>query len=165
MSATLRLTGLALALGIAAPAQAQVLTEKNVSTGIAMAIAHAALESCEKSGFKVSVTVVDRSGQVKLQVRGDGANPHTFENSYRKAYTAKTIRASSAEFVKRFNDPNNPSAKAQATLPGFIALAGALPIKIGDDIIGAVGVSGAPGGDKDEVCSQAGIDKVADQLK
>jgi len=84
------------------------------------------------------------------------------ENSQRKAYTARTFRISSAEFTKRMtNDP----VKAQMNLTGIIALAGALPIKVGDEVIGAVGVSGAPGGEKDEVCSQAGIDKVADQLK
>jgi uncharacterized protein GlcG (DUF336 family) len=168
MSATIRLAAIGLAAGIGfglAPAHAQVLTEKNVSAPMALSIAHAALASCEKSGYRVSVTVVDRAGMVKLQLRGDGANPHTFENSFRKAYTAKTVRVSSAEFTKRFNDPANSNARAQATLPNFVALAGALPIKVGDDVIGAVGVSGAPGGEKDEVCAQAGIDTVGDQLK
>jgi uncharacterized protein GlcG (DUF336 family) len=95
-------------------------------------------------------------------LRDDNASPHTFENSQRKAYTARTFRVPSAEFATRMaGDP----VKAQLALPGVIALAGALPIKVGDEIIGAVGVSGAPGGEKDEACAKTGIDKVADQLK
>jgi len=148
---------------LSSPANAQgVLAERNVSLGLAIAIAQSALESCRASGFHVSVTVVDRAGQVRVALRDDGSSPHTFENSQRKAYTARTFRIPSAEFATRMaGDP----VKAQLVLPGVIALAGALPIKVGDDIIGAVGVSGAPGGEKDEACAKAGIDKVADQLK
>lgn len=154
-----------LSLGAATAVHAQVITERNISAAMAMTIAQTALQTCEGQGYRVSVTVVDRAGEPKVVVRGDGANPHTGENSRRKAYTAKTLRVPSAELNKRINDPQNLTARHQATLPGFIALAGALPIKVGDDVIGAVGVSGAPGGERDEVCAQAGIDKVADQLK
>jgi uncharacterized protein GlcG (DUF336 family) len=145
------------------PANAQgVLAERNISLGLAMTIAQSALESCRANGFHVSVTVVDRAGQVRVALRDDNASPHTFENSQRKAYTARTFRVPSAEFATRMaGDP----VKAQLVLPGVIALAGALPIKAGDEIIGAVGVSGAPGGEKAEACAKTGIDKVADQLK
>jgi uncharacterized protein GlcG (DUF336 family) len=103
---------------------------------------------------------------VRVALRGDGTGPHTFENSRRKAYTARTFRVSSAEFAKRLTDPARaPNTQAQSTLPGVIALAGALPIMVGEEVIGAVGVSGAPGGERDEACAKAGIDKVADQLK
>ena len=84
------------------------------------------------------------------------------ENSQRKAYTARTFRIPSGEFAQRVKD--NPTTGA-VHLTGVIAAQGALPIKVGDEVIGAVGVSGAPGGEKDEACSKAGIDKVADQLK
>jgi uncharacterized protein GlcG (DUF336 family) len=84
------------------------------------------------------------------------------ENSQRKAYTARTFRMSSGEFAQRVKD--NPTLSA-VHLTGVIAAQGALPIKVGDDAIGAVGVSGAPGGEKDEACAKAGLDKVADQLK
>jgi uncharacterized protein GlcG (DUF336 family) len=148
---------------LSSPANAQgVLTERNISLGLAIAIAQSALESCRANGFHVSVTVVDRAGQVRVALRDEGSSPHTLENSQRKAYTARTFRIPSAEFATRMaGDP----VKAQLVLPGVIALAGALPIKVGDDIIGAVGVSGAPGGEKDEACAKAGIDKVADQLQ
>jgi uncharacterized protein GlcG (DUF336 family) len=83
-------------------------------------------------------------------------------NSQRKAYTARTFSIPAGEFAQRVKD--NPSISA-VHLTGAIAAQGALPIKVGDEVIGAVGVSGAPGGEKDEACAKAGIDKVADQLK
>jgi uncharacterized protein GlcG (DUF336 family) len=95
-------------------------------------------------------------------LRGDDTGPHTIENSQKKAYTSRTFRISSGEFVQRVKD--NPTNGA-VHLTGIVAAQGALPIKIGEEVIGAAGVSGAPGGDKDEACVKAGLDKVADQLK
>jgi uncharacterized protein GlcG (DUF336 family) len=143
------------------PAQAQLLTEKSLSASLALTIAETAYETCVKQGYHVSVHVVGREGQVLVAIRGDGASPHTFENSERKAYTARTFKTPSGEFAQRVKD--NPSTSA-VHLTGVIAAQGALPIKLGDDVIGAIGVSGAPGGEKDEACSKAGIDKVAPQL-
>jgi uncharacterized protein GlcG (DUF336 family) len=97
-----------------------------------------------------------------LQLRGDRSNPHTMENSMRKAYTARTTRAPSGNLVKRLKD--DPSLSF-IHLQHVIAAQGALPIKVGDEVIGAAGASGAPGGEKDEACIQAGLDKVAEQLK
>jgi len=144
------------------PASAQLLNQKSISAAMATTMAQTALDTCKTNGFAVSVTVVGRAGEVLVQIRGDGAGPHTVENSFRKAYTSRTFRTSSAEWTK--NLANNPTRGPQF-LTNVIALAGALPIKVGDETIGAMGVSGAPGGEKDEVCVQAGIDKVADQLK
>jgi uncharacterized protein GlcG (DUF336 family) len=140
-----------------------VLSERNISLNLAWTIAEAALSACRQNGFHVSVAIVDRSGEVRFWLRDDDARPHTFENSRRKAYTARTFGIPSAEFAKLA--ASEPARAAQATLPNIVALAGALPIKVGDEIIGAVGVSGSPGGDKDEACAKAGLDKVADQLK
>jgi uncharacterized protein GlcG (DUF336 family) len=93
---------------------------------------------------------------------GDNASPHTLDFSFRKAYTARTFRVASGEIANRFKqDPAYFAVHVPNTAPSQ----GALPIKIGEEVIGAVGVSGAPGGDKDEACAKAGIDKVADQLK
>jgi uncharacterized protein GlcG (DUF336 family) len=158
----------AIALGITtagaliAPAQAQLLSHKDLTAPIALAIAETAQATCKANGYSVSVTVVGRSGEVILQVRGDDSNPHTMENSLRKAYTARTTRAPSGAMVDRVKaDPN----LALLHLTNIIALQGALPIKVGDDVIGAAGASGAPGGEKDEACIKAALDKVADQLK
>ena len=147
---------------LAVPAQSQVLTEKNISLAMAMTIAQTAIETCKANGYVVSVHVLDRAGLAKVALRADGAPLHTFENSDRKAYTSRTFRIPSGEFAKRVAQPG---ANGAQFLSRTIALQGALPIKIGEDVIGSVGVSGAPGGEKDEVCAQAGIDKVADQLK
>ena len=157
--AGLGIVGLGLA---AAPADAQLLARKDLSLAAALTIATTAADLCKSQGYRVSVTVVGRNGEVILQMRGDDAPPHTMENSFRKAYSARTFRVPSGELVKRVKD--NPTAPF-VYLSNVVAAQGALPVKVGDDVIGAVGVSGAPGGDKDEVCAKAGIDKVADQLK
>ena len=151
-----------LGLAFAAPADAQLLARKDLSLAAALTIATTAADLCKSQGYTVSVTVVGRNGEVILQMRGDNAPPHTVENSFRKAYSARTFRVPSGELVKRVKD--NPTAPF-VHLSNVVAAQGALPIKAGDDMIGAVGVSGAPGGEKDEVCAKAGIDKAADTLK
>jgi uncharacterized protein GlcG (DUF336 family) len=95
-------------------------------------------------------------------LRADNASPHTLENARRKAYTARSFRMSTTVYAKRFAE-NDPVVRQQVTLPNVIAIPGGLPVKLGDDVIGGVGVSGSPG--VDEPCVQAGLDKVADQLK
>jgi uncharacterized protein GlcG (DUF336 family) len=162
MSIASRLAGVGLAAILATPASAQLLEHKDLSLATALAIATTAAETCKGQGYRVSVTVVGRLGEIIVQLRGDNASPHTIENSRRKAYTSRTFRIPSGEFAKRVKD--NPTT-GQVHLSGVIANQGALPIKISDEVIGAVGVSGSPGGEKDEVCAKAGIDKVADQLK
>ena len=154
--------GIALAAVLATPASAQLLTHKDLSLATALTIATTAAETCKGQGYRVSATVVGRNGEVIVQLRGDDAGPHTIENSQRKAYTSRTFRIPSGEFAQRVKD--NPTSGA-VHLSGIVAAQGALPIKIGDEVIGAAGVSGAPGGEKDEACVKAGIDKVADQLK
>ena len=153
---------LALGIALAAPANAQLVDHKDLSLGTALTIATTAIETCKTNGYRVSATVVGRAGEVILQLRGDGTGPHTMENSFRKAYTARTFRVPSGEIVERLKkDPQ----LAFVHLTNVIAAQGALPIKVGDDVIGAIGVSGAPGGEKDEACAKTGLDKVADQLK
>jgi uncharacterized protein GlcG (DUF336 family) len=158
--ASLGIAGLGLVF--AAPADAQLLARKDLSLAAALTIATTAADLCKSQGYAVSVTVVGRNGEVILQMRGDNAPPHTMENSFRKAYSARTFRVPSGELVQRVKD--NPTAPF-VHLSNVVAAQGALPIKAGDDVIGSVGVSGAPGGEKDEVCAKAGIDKAADTLK
>lgn len=151
----------AVAAALASPAQAQgLLTQKNVSLAMAREIADAALDKCHQLGFAISVVVVDRDGLQILMMRDDKAGLHTPEGADRKAYTARTYRSPSADFVKRTNQPDTSGSREYTRV---LALAGGLPIKAGDDVVGAVGVSGTPG--QDDVCSQAGIDKVAAELK
>ena len=157
-----RLAGVGLACALAAPASAQLLARKDLSANMALTIAQTAIATCTAQGYRVSATIVGRNGEVLVQVRGDGTGPHTMENSFRKAYTARTFRVPSGEIGERVKQ--NPQLPL-LLLSNTTSAQGALPIKVGDDVIGALGVSGAPGGDKDEVCTKSGIDKVADQLK
>ena len=129
---------------------------------MATAIALQAVETCKQNGYNVSVHVVGRNAETLVGLRHHAAGPNTFENSLKKAYTSRTFRTESGKFAE--NVGQNPVA-GQLMLANIVAARGASPIKIGEETIGAVGVSGAPGGDKDEVCAQAGIDKVKDQLK
>src|SRR5215813_1996638 len=122
-----------LACALISPASAQLLTEKSLSAAVAIAIAQTALETCTKQGYHVSVHVLGRNGEVLVAIRGDGAPPHTMENSQRKAYTARTFRIPSGEFAQRVKD--NPTLGA-VHLTGIVAPPGApetptAPIKVG----------------------------------
>src|SRR4051812_29952462 len=158
----LKIAAAAAACALAAPASAQLINQKALSAPMALTMAQTAMEKCKADGYAVSVTVVGRNGEPLLQVRGDGTGPHTLENSFRKAYTARTFRSPSGDMVKRVE--KTPTL-GLVNLSNVIANQGALPIMVGNGAIGAIGASGAPGGEKDEVCVKAGIDKVADQLK
>jgi uncharacterized protein GlcG (DUF336 family) len=163
MPANLRLVSLVVvAAAVAVPASAQLLARKDLSVAIAKTIAETALASCVEKGFACSVVVVDRSGETMVALRGDNAGPHTLENARRKAYTARSFGQSTTEYAKKFAD-NDPVVRQQVTLPNVIAIPGGLPIKLGNEVIGGAGVSGTPG--VDEPCVQAGLDKVAAQLK
>ena len=147
---------------ISVPTSADLLARKDLSAAMAVTIALTTIETCKANGYNVSATVVGRNGEIIVQIRGDNTGPHTIENSFRKAYTSRTFRVPSGEIAQRVKD--NPTL-GLIHLTNVIANQGALPIKVGDDVIGAAGASGAPGGEKDEACIKAGLDKVADQLK
>jgi len=155
------LAAVPLATTLAAPAQAQLLTHKDLSYAMALTIATGALEDCKAKGYPVSVVVVDRDGHDIVTLRADGAGPHTMENARRKAYTALTFKMTSEAFAKLLE--TNPVRRQQATLPGVIGIPGGVPIKVGNDTIAGVGLSGSPG--VDEPCVRAGLAKVEDQLK
>jgi uncharacterized protein GlcG (DUF336 family) len=157
-----RLTLIGAVSAVVPLAQAQLLTHRDLSYAIAKTIAETAIDSCAAKGYAVSAVVVDRAGDVIVAMRADNAGPHTMENARRKAYTARSFRTSTTAYAKRFAD-NDPVVHQQVTLPNVIAIPGGLPVKVGDDVIAGVGVSGSPG--VDEPCVQAGLDKVADQLK
>lgn len=137
---------------------AQVLVERNVSAKMALTIVETAIAEC---GARVSVAVVDRSGRMRAFVQGDGAAPHNLELARRKAYTARTFGRTSIEWGQR----TETVLPAQRQLSQVIALQGGVPIKVGEETIGGVGLSGAPnGGPQEEACGKAGIAKVAEEL-
>jgi uncharacterized protein GlcG (DUF336 family) len=152
-----------LSLGLVASASAQApQSEKNVSMKMALMIIDGVLDQCTKDGYKVSVAIVDKGGNLAATVRGDGTNPHTMEFARLKAYTSRTRGQTSLEFKTLTDKPENAYLKQ---IPNVVAVGGGVPIKAGNEVIGGVGVSGAPGGEKDEVCASAGLAKVADNLK
>src|SRR5437879_9153306 len=153
-------TGLAALVAASSSAGAQVLSEKNISIKMAMTIAETALNDCTP---RVSVAILDRAGRLRVFLQGDNASPHNLELARRKAYTALTFRRPSAEWAKRTAEGD---VTGQRSLAEVIPLGGGVPIMIGEDAVGAIGLSGAPGGQpKEEACAKAGIAKVADQLR
>src|SRR5262245_4825731 len=131
------------------PASAQgLVTVRDVSYDMALVMATTAIEHCRSRGFKIGVSVVDRGGHVLVTLRDHGAAHHTVELAQRKAYTSRVFRQTSRDFSQRLRD--NPVSAGLGTTTGVVATVGGIPIKVGDEVIGGVGVSGAPGGQRDE---------------
>ena len=148
---------------VTAPALAQApQVEKNVSMALSMAIMQGVLDQRAKDGYKVSVVIIDKGGNVAASVRGDGTPPHTMDFARMKAYTARTRNQTSLATMKQMEDPAFGFLRQ---IPNVVGVGGGVPIRVGNEVIGGVGVSGALGGEKDEVCANAGVAKVADALK
>jgi uncharacterized protein GlcG (DUF336 family) len=145
-------------------AQAQsVRSERNISLGLAGQIAAEAVNACAANGYAVAATVVDRAGTVRAVMRADNAGPHTLPSSERKAWTSASAKNATQAMME--GAQKNPAAANLVHLPGFLLLGGGVPIKVGNETIGAVGVGGAPGGHLDEQCAVAAIEKVKGQLQ
>ena len=155
------IVAIALVGAAAASADAQVLTEHNVSLELAQAIAEAAIADCEADGFEVTVAVVDRSGDLKLLMRADSSNPHNADLARRKAYTARTAGVSSMDFAKRTLIPATPGPASdlsgQRQMVDVVALGGGLPIMMGTEKIGGFALSGATTQEDDEKCARVGL--------
>jgi uncharacterized protein GlcG (DUF336 family) len=163
MRNVIKVSALALSL-IAAAANAQgVRTEKNISLDLANQIASATVAACSANGYAVAATVVDRAGTVRAVQRADNAGPHTLGASLQKAFTSASAKNNTLAMME--GAQKNPAAANLTDIPGFLLLGGGVPVKVGNETIGAVGVGGAPGGHLDEACAVAALDKVKDQLK
>ena len=147
---------------LGASAQA-VRVEKNMSMELATKIAAATVAACTADKFNVTATVVDRAGGVRAVQRADNAGPHTLAASQAKAFTSASAKNTTLAMVEILQ--KNPASANVAMIPGFLVLGGGVPIKVGDEVIGAVGVGGAPAGHLDEKCAMAGIASVQDLLK
>lgn len=160
-----RLVGISLAL-LATLGAAQVFAaaeelprEAVLPLHLASKAAAAAQEKCKQDGYRVSVAVVDRAGVLRVLLRGDGAGPHTTESSSKKAFTAASLRR-----------PTSELAELVAKMPALhglrdmdqrvLILGGGLPIEMGGDVVGGIGVGGAPGAHLDDACAQAGLDSI-----
>jgi uncharacterized protein GlcG (DUF336 family) len=150
---------LALAPSISA---AQVQTQRDVTWKLGLAIAEGAIEECAKNNVAATVAVVDRAGRVRVFIASDNPSPHAFELARRKAYTARTFRRPSLQWAEQTKEGSELAGQRQ--LADVIPLGGGVPINVGNDTIGAVGVSGS-NQQGDEACAKAGVAKVAEQLK
>jgi len=157
-----------LLLAGAAPALAQVRHgEGQLPLALAIEAAQEAIRACEAQGWPVSVSVVDTAGVLRLQARGDHSTIHTEQSSFRKAYTVITLGpvfgfATSGEFAALV--ARSPAGPALVSLPNILPLAGGVAIRRGEEIIAAIGVGGAPGGERDEACARAGVARIAQRL-
>jgi uncharacterized protein GlcG (DUF336 family) len=153
--------GVILSFGIAhAAAVAEELPrEATLPLALASKAAAAAQEKCRQDGYRVSVAVVDRSGVLKVLMRGDGAGPHTTDSSTKKAYTSASLRRPTGELAEMV--AKTPAAQGlQYMNANILILGGGLPIEIGGEVVGGIGVGGAPGGHLDAACAQVGLDSI-----
>ncbi|HEX4411195.1 MAG TPA: heme-binding protein [Xanthobacteraceae bacterium] len=159
------LAALTLAILAAMPSRADdtaTVTYKSIAPDTALDLAKTALTTCRTRGYQVAVVVLDRFGQQLVLLRDRFAGLPAAETANNKAYTALSFHLSSADFAKSVQ--NGQLSAGLATLPHVLPLAGGLVIEAGGSVLGAVGVAGAPGGDKDEACAQAGLDSIRDKL-
>jgi len=163
MNKLISASALALSLIATAAGAQAVRTEKNISLELANQIAAATVASCSAAGYNVAAAVVDRAGSLRALQRADNAGPHTLSSSQAKAYTSASAKNTTLAMME--NAQKNPAAANLVYMPGFLLLGGGVPIKVGNEVIGAVGVGGAPGGHLDEKCAMDALEKVKDQLK
>ena len=133
--------------------------ESVLPLAMASKAAQAAIEACKKDGYRVSVSVVDRAGVLRTMGRADGAGSHTVESSRKKAYTAASLRRATTELAELIGKVSTLQALREMN-DEILILGGGLPIEIGNDVVGGIGVGGAPGAHLDDACAQAGLDAV-----
>jgi uncharacterized protein GlcG (DUF336 family) len=153
-----------LALGVAPAAAGDdaIVVYKSLSPEVALEAAQAALKKCRDNGYQVAVAVVDRFGQPQVMLRDRYAGLAAADTATSKAYTALSFRAATSDLAKSIQSGQMSSGLAQ--LPHIAMLAGGLVIETGGTLLGGIGVSGAPGGDKDEACAKAGLEAIRDRI-
>jgi len=154
---------LALALGAKSAGAAALLDQKVLPLSLATQAAQAAVAACRQKGFHISVAVTDQDGLVRVLLRDDTAGPHTLDSSVKKAYTAASLGVSTGVLTKILVE--HPDATGLRDMNDkILIMQGGLPIKAGAEVIGGIGVGGTPGGDTDEACARAGLEKITDRL-
>lgn len=143
-------------------AQEPLVTYKSLSPELALELARAALKDCQQRGFQAAVSVVDRFGIVQVTLRDRFAGPHTPATASGKAWTAATFRSNTTD-LHAVSQPGMMQAGIR-NLPGAVVIGGGIIVQSSGSLVGAVGVSGAPGGDADDLCAKAGIDAIRDKL-
>jgi uncharacterized protein GlcG (DUF336 family) len=156
----LLLAGIALA---PSPGMGQgLVTERTLTAALAAEAVAAAVDACAARGHRVAAAVVDRGGVLRALLRADAAGPHTVASARDKAYTAASMRANTSQILETVR--TNPGAARLPDIEGFLIVGGGMPIRAGDEVVGAIGVGGAPGGHLDDQCAEAGIARIRDRL-
>lgn len=137
-------------------------SERQMTLDLANRLASAAVAACAANGHAVAVTVVDRAGVVRAVQRADNAGPHTLAASQQKAYTSASARNATLAMMETAQ--KNPAAANLVDIPGFLLLGGGVPVRVGNEVVGAVGVGGAPAGQIDEQCALTGLEQVKSLL-
>ena len=143
--------------------QAETLPTHRIPAALADEAAGEAVASCARQGYRETAVMVDADGAVMAVLRGDGAGIHTIDSAHDKAYTAVSFKTDTLVLADRAKGED--SIAPLAKLPHVMFFGGGVVIKLGDEVIGAVGASGAPGAKLDDACARAGIDKIRDRLK
>lgn len=153
---------LALTIPPAAASDDAIVVYKSLSPEVALEAAQAAMKKCRDNGFQIAVAVVDRFGQPQVMLRDRFAGLHAPDTAVRKAYTAVSFRTATGDLAKSLRSGQLEPGLAQ--LPHVAMLGGGLMIEAGGSLLGGIGVSGGPGGDKDEECAKAGLDAIRDKI-
>ena len=153
-------TGLAL-MGNAV-ADESMFSTKSLTLEVATKAAQAALKNCRDAGYQVAVAVTDRGGNAQVVLRDRFAGPHTVKTAMGKAWTAVSFRSETSAMVKQIKNGEVPPSIGD--VPGALFLGGGIPIQAAGSIVAGIGVSGAPGGSKDDVCAKAGIEAIQDDI-
>lgn len=158
-----RLAGLGLiALTSGAPAQDATFSIKQLTPETALRLAQATLEACRKEGFQVAVAVTDRAGVAQVVLRDRFAGPHTVDVAINKAWTAVSFRQDTLSFAKATGHLDHAGPRH---FPRVVAVGGGIPVSAAGAILGGVGVSGAPGGEADDLCAKAGLSAIQSDIE
>lgn len=163
VTAALALTGASGIASIAAHADGLLIAHR-MSASLASEAASEAVASCARQGYAETAVVVDADGVRQAVLRGDRAGSHTLDSAYDKAYTAASFKTDTSKLVERAKSVSGFTALF-TQVPHLILIGGGIVIKVGDETIGAIGAAGAPGGDLDDACARAGLDKIRGLLK
>ena len=140
-----------------------LLQTHRISADLANQAVAAAVAKCASQGYAETAVLVDADGVQQAVLRGNRTGAHTLDSAFSKAYTAASFKTDTTALVER--SKTVPVLANLFKLPHLLLLGGGIVIKLGDEVVGAIGASGAPGGDLDDACARAGLDKIKDQLK
>jgi len=153
---------LGFSLGLANAEEQALFTTKSLTPETALRAVNAAMEECRAEGYQVAIAVVDRMGNMQVMIRDRYAGAHTPETARRKAWTAASFRTNTTDLLE-ITGPGQPQAGVRH-VTGALMIGGGMLIEAGGSLVGAIGVSGAPGGDLDDLCAMAGIAAIEDDI-